>query len=439
VNAQTLDMVIYAVVIAIAILIPTVYFVRYRRHMAKARQKQETAIQSGLTEPVSLHPVIDPNLCIASAGCTAACPEGEIIGIVGNRAELVSPTRCIGHGACAAACPTNAITLVFGTERRGVDIPQVKENFETNVEGIYIAGELGGMGLIRNAITQGREAVEYVTRSLEKNRAGVQDLLIIGAGPAGLAATLQAKKENLSSVTLEQGAGLGGAILSYPRQKLVMTQPMTIPLYGTYKKREITKEELLELWTEIAQAQSLEVNTGEKVEGVSRQNGHFQVTTGRTEYLAQRVLLAIGRRGTPRKLGIPGEESSRVVYGLLEPEQYRDKKLLVVGGGDSAIEAALALADQSGTEVSLSYRKDVFSRLKDKNRDRIVEAIESGGVKPYLESQVVSIEPGAVTLEQAGKSLTLENDYIFVFIGGEMPRPFLESIGIDMQMKFGEK
>jgi len=434
-----IDFVVYLVVILAAVLIPAVYFLRYRAQQTRARRRQAAAAASGLTEPVSLHPRIDPDRCICSGGCITACPEGGIIGILGSHAELVSPTKCIGHGACMDACPVEAITLVFGTATRGVDIPYVTKTFETNVPGIYIAGELGGMGLIRNAVTQGREAVEYLARDLGPRRGEGPDLVIVGAGPAGLAAALQAKKERLRALVLEQGDGVGGTILSYPRQKLVMTQPMEIPLHGTFSRREVRKEELAELWDGIARTHGIEVRAREQALAVTSKNGGHVVTTPSGTYATPRVLLAIGRRGTPRTLGVPGEHASKVVYKLLEPEQYRGKRLLVVGGGDSAVEAAVTLAEEKGTRVSVSYRKAVFSRIKDGNRERIERAEAAGRVALYLESEVESISPGSVTLRRKDGTVVLENDYVFVLIGGELPTGFLQTMGVRMEKKFGTR
>ncbi len=433
-----LDELVTWAVIAVAIAIPLIYFLRYRRKVSAAEENIAHAFQAGLTEPVSLHPRVDPNRCIATGACIEACPEKGILGIVGGRAELVSPTRCIGHGACLSACPVEAISLVFGTERRGVEIPTVSETFETNVHGVFIAGELGGMGLIRNAITQGSEAVDYIAKSLGRGRHDdIHDLAIIGAGPAGLAATLQAKKLGLRSITLEQEEDIGGAVLSYPRQKLVMSHPMVIPLYGPYKRREFRKEELMDLWQSILAETGIKVNCREKVKAVERNNGHFVIRSSGGTYAASKVLLAIGRRGTPRRLGVKGERSTKVAYKLLDPEQYQNRKLLVVGGGDSAVEAALSLGEQEGTTVALSYRKAAFSRIKEKNGERIEAAIDSGWVTTYMESEVTEIGNDTVTLTQRGNPVVLPNDFVFVFIGGELPTGFLRQIGIEVETKFG--
>ncbi len=414
------------------------YILRYRSRTKRARQKLQSATESGMAEPVSLHPELDPNSCIGIGACADACPEGEIIGIVNGRFHLIAPNKCIGHGACLAACPVNAISLVFGTATRGVDIPHVKKTFETNVDGVFIAGELGGMGLIRNAVTQGKQAIDNIAKRKKSIDPSVHDVVIVGAGPAGLAAALQAEQAGLSWVCVEQD-DIGGTILSYPRQKLVMTQPMEIPVYGKYSKREIMKEELLELWHEVITKTGIGINTGERLESVVRPNGYYEIQTTRQQYATRQVLLAIGRRGTPRKLGVPGEETSKVTYKLLEPEQYCNKRSLVIGGGDSAIEAAIRLSEQNGTEVKLSYRGKSFNRIKEDNRHRLEEAAASGRLELLYESEIERIEQETVTFRHMEQTRVEENDYVFVMIGGVLPTPLLKRIGIDIDTKFGEK
>jgi thioredoxin reductase (NADPH) len=432
------DTMLLATVAAATLLPVTRYVLKYRSANRRAKQTLDESVASGTIEPVSLHPDLDPNRCISIGACADACPEGEVLGVVGGKAELIAPSKCIGHGACMAACPVDAITLVFGTATRGVEIPHVHETFETNVSGIYIAGELGGMGLIRNAVTQGKQAIGNIASRPLSRDPSIYDVAIVGAGPAGLAATLQAEKEGLKYLTIDQ-EDIGGTILSYPRQKLVMTQPMDIPIYGKFDEREIQKEDLLQLWHDVVQKTGVRINTHERLEDIIKPNGHFELATTAGRYTAKHILLAIGRRGTPRKLGVPGEESSRVTYKLLEPEQYRRKKLLVVGGGDSAVEAAVSLSEQPGTQVTLSYRKNAFSRIKAGNRDRINEAIENECVRVLFESNVVAIGNESVSIEHKGRQSTLRNDYTFVFIGGELPTPFLRKLGIQIDTKFGER
>jgi len=317
----------------------------------------------------------------------------------------------------------------------------VKETFETNVPGIYIAGELGGMGLIRNAVTQGQQAMDYIVKSGRQSDNGIYDVAIVGAGPAGLAATLQAKKLGLNYVTLEQ-EDVGGAALSYPRQKLVMTAPMNIPLYGKVKFKEIIKEDLLKLWDEVITKAGIDVQVEEKVEDIRRSNGHFEVVTGKSTYGAMNVLLAIGRRGTPRKLGVSGERSSKVAYKLIEPEQYKGMKLLVVGGGNSAAEGALALAVQEGTEVTLACRKKTLDAANAENREKVQRAVDAGWLKFLPECGVKEIQEEIVLLQKLNNPdeiIALENQYIFAFIGGILPTGFLNQIGIEVATKYGER
>jgi len=432
-----LENLIYIAAVAVTLGIPGLYFLHARRKSRRAAVMLQKAAERGMDEPVSLHPFIDPNICIGAGACVKACPELNVLGLIDNCSKLINPSHCIGHGMCQAACPVDAITLVFGTEKRGVDIPSIKGNFETNVPGIFIAGELGGMGLIRNAVTQGKQVAEFIAKSLDKRSTdGVYDLAIVGAGPAGLAASLRARELGLNVVTLDQ-EDLGGTVLTYPRRKLVMTQPFELPGYGTVKAGEIQKERLLEIFQDVFQRTGLTVNGGEKAEDIRRVNGHFEVATGRNRYQTRRVLLSIGRRGSPRKLGVPGEKSGKLAYRLLDPEQFRNMKLLVVGGGDSAVEAALALADQPGNTVHLSYRQEAVFRIKEGNRVRFDAAVYKGQIQTIFNSQVLEIQPQSVRLTVGENEQTLSNDYIFVFIGGELPTQLLEKIGISFERKYG--
>ena len=350
----------------------------------------------------------------------------------------MSPSDCIGHGACRTACPVDAITLVFGSAQRGVDIPNVKPNFESNVPGIFIAGELGGMGLIRNAIEQGRQATEAIAAGLRGKRSGVHDVVIVGAGPSGIAASLAAMERKLDCVTIEQDS-LGGSVASFPRRKLVITAPATLPIIGKVNFKLTTKEALLEFWQDVVRKTKLEISFGERLEGVRRKGEHFEVRTTKTIHLTRTVLLAIGRRGTPRKLGVPGEESTKVTYRLTDPVQYAGLHVLVVGGGDSAIESAVMLAEQPTITVTLSYRSPAFNRAKRKNRQRLEEAQASGRLNVLLESAVKSIEPTEVEIEQHGQRLRIKNDAVIVNAGGILPTPFLQELGIEVETKYGTR
>ncbi|HEB89199.1 MAG TPA: 4Fe-4S dicluster domain-containing protein [Deltaproteobacteria bacterium] len=416
-------------------------------HRAKGRSQHDAAvlaqsIEDGLMQPASLHPVIDPSLCLGCGTCVDACPEKSVLGIVVGKAELITPANCIGHGACKDACPFDAIRLVLGTEERGVDIPWVSENFETNVPGIFVAGELGGMGLIRNGIEQGKQAMDAIAATngeRAKGAAGddVLDVVIIGAGPAGLSASLAAKKHGLRFETLEQES-LGGTVAHYPRGKIVMTAPVDLPLYGKVKIRETTKEALLELWEKVIDETQVRIEYGCRVERVERMsNGLFSVQATTRRLRTRAVLLAIGRRGTPRKLGVSGEDQTKVVYRLIDPEQYAGKHVVVVGGGDSALEAAWSLADVAGTDVTLSYRNAAFGRAKAKNRESVKRAVEAGRLRLLLNSKITGIGEDTIDIETPDGALRLDNDAVIICAGGILPTDFLRSMEIEVVTEHG--
>jgi thioredoxin reductase (NADPH) len=424
----------YAIYLAPLALIVFFYLRGRHKKESSAIEVFNEAIEAGLTEPSSLHPEINPNICMGAGSCITACPE-EAIGMIKGKAVLINPTHCIGHGACATACPHDAIKLVFGTSKRGMDIPVVKPNFETNVPGIFIAGELGGMGLIRKAASQGIQAMESIAKL--KGSKHPYDVVIVGAGPAGLSATLGAMEHKLRYVTIEQESSLGGCVFQYPRNKVVMTAPVKLPVVGKMQFKEVSKEKLLEFWHGIILKTGMKFNYNERMETITKIDKGFIVKTSRASYETRAVLLAIGRRGTPRKLGVPGEDLPKVVYRLIEPEQYKNMHVLVVGGGDSALEAAMAIAEQPGTTVTLSYRSDAFGRGKPKNRDRLKEMSERGQLTVRLKSNVKLVAQDKVVLEQDGQKFEIRNDGIIVCAGGILPTPFLKEIGVIVEAKFG--
>lgn len=426
-------------VYAIPLILIWAYFEwKKRRKAAKAMRILEEAQEAGLTEPASLHPVIDPALCLGCAACVKACPEKSILGIIDGKAKLIEPTHCVGHGACATSCPTNAITLVFGTETRGVDIPFVTPKFETNVPGIFIAGELGGMGLIKNAVEQGRQAIGFALTKAKAlpDSSELLDVFIVGIGPAGISASLGALERKARFRTVDQDT-LGGTVAHFPRGKVVMTAPAELPIVGKVKFGEISKEELLGFWEGVVRDTGLELHMEERVETISGSQGDFTIATTRGTYRAKTILLAIGRRGTPRMLDVPGEEMSKVVYRLIDPEQYRGQHVLVVGGGDSALEAAASIAEEEGTTVTLSYRSEAFSRARAKNRDRVSAAVGTGRLELVLNSTVEEIGASDVTLKTREGKKTIRNDAVIVCAGGILPTKFLTDIGIDVETKFG--
>ncbi len=430
--------IVYGSVFLLCLIVVLIYLIKLRRGSKKVQAKIAVAKKEGLYEPVSLHPVVDPNSCIMTGACIIACPEKDILGILDGKATTINTSQCIGHGACFHACPTQAISLNIGTEKRGVDLPHVDQNFETNVPGISIAGELGGMGLIKNAVEQGKQAVDHIVKSIDKTHIAPYDLIVVGAGPAGISASLTAKKYGLKSLTLEQDT-LGGTVFTFPRKKVVMTSPMDLPLYGKVKLFETNKTELLDLWNKVLNKHEIEIKENSKVESISLVNNTYKITTlSGEEYVAKHVLLAIGRRGTPRKLNIPGEGMEKVAYRLLEPENIADENIVVVGGGDSAVEAAMLLADNN--KVTLSYRKEGFQRIKPKNGERINQAMSQGKLDVRFNTNVEMINWDEVVISNGiGKDkISLKNDRIYIFAGGELPTQFLDKIGIQITKKFGE-
>lgn len=426
---------------ALVVLFVVPYLWKHRKRERKAEAAYASARREGAQEPASLHPLVDPNRCIGTGNCVLVCPEKDVLGLITGQAFTINPTRCVGHGLCERSCPVDAIQLVLGTARRGVDIPRIKENFETNVDGIYVVGELGGMGLIRNAFEQARQCIEGIRHERRETPRDALDALIVGCGPAGLAASLNCLHHRLRFLTVEK-EDIGGTVRYYPRKKLVMTYPLKVPGYGKLSYKQINKEDLIEVWHDIIDTTSVgsQINTGEMFGSTQPTDGEcFEVTTNKGVYKTRRIILAIGRRGIPRKLGVPGEEGPNVAYSLLEPEQYANNRVLVVGGGDSAIEAALALAEQPGTEVRLSYRKERFSRIKPLNSERIERAIEAGQVQFLPQTNLAAIGPDTVTYrDEADDERTLGNEYVFVFAGGTLPTRMLQDLDIQIDTRFGE-
>ena len=429
------QIVFYGIAICFAAVVVIFYVIKHRKKSRETTTKIERAKELGFHEPVSLHPVVDPDTCIGSGACITACPEKDILGLVNSKATTINASRCVGHGACFHACPVQAITLCIGTEKRGVDLPHVSPEFETNIPGLFIAGELGGMGLIKNAVEQGRQAVENLKKKIKPSKETDYDVIIVGAGPAGISATLTAANNKMRFLTVEQDS-LGGTVFNFPRAKIVMTSPMNLPMHGKLKLSETSKSELLDLWLNILAKNNISINEQEKVDSVEKINDYFLVSTNKEKYKTNSVVLCIGRRGSPRKLGVPGEEKEKVAYRLLDPELIQNQKILIVGGGDSAIESALLLMEDN--VVSISYRSDKFSRLKPKNLEKINEAVNDKKIKIFYNSNVKEIKDKSVILQVEENQKEIDNNLVYIFAGGELPTKFLEKIGIKIEKKFGE-
>ncbi len=385
--------------------------------------------------PQSQHPHIDANNCIGCAACTMVCPEGDVLAMLGGKAVIVNGYKCIGHSLCAEVCPVGAITMVLASPSMGGDMAYLTPEFETTIKDMYIVGELGGLALIKNAINQGRDCIDIIAkkaaaRNGARRSPDVYDVLIVGAGPAGISAALRATEKKLNYITIDEGE-IGGTVAKYPRQKLVMTSPVEFPMHGKFKKTELSKEELIAFWCKVLERADFKLRQGEKVEDIKKgEDGIFTVTTPKGQYRAQSMVLALGKSGSPRKLGVKGEELQKVMYRLIEADHYINKKILVVGGGDSAIEAAMGLGHQVGNQVTLSYRKEAFTRIKERNAQRIQESVRKGKVKVIFNSAPVEFKENSVVLEVDGKNQEIPNDFVWIFAGGEPPTAFLKKIGI---------
>jgi putative YpdA family bacillithiol system oxidoreductase len=427
---------LFSFLLAAGIILAFLFF--HLRKLKKREEMARTAIENGKLYsegPRAQHPHIDANYCIGCAACTMVCPEGDVLAMLGGKAVIVNGHKCIGHSLCAEVCPVGAITMVMAHPSMGADMPFLTTEYETSIKNLFIAGELGGLALIKNAINQGRTCVDILANRMDalggpRNASDTYDVLIVGAGPAGISASLRAIERKLNYVTLDEGE-MGGTVAKYPRQKLVLTSPVEFPMYGKFKKTELSKEELLAFWSEVLQRVDFKFRKCEKVDHIEKApDAIFTVTTAKGVYRARSVILAIGKGGSPRKLGAKGEELPKVMYRLIEADHYVHKKILVVGGGDSAVEAAMGLAHQVGNTVTLSYRQAAFSRIKARNAQRLEEFTRKGKLKVIFNSKVLEITSDAVVLEVNGASQRIPNDYVWVFAGGDPPTAFLKKIGI---------
>ena len=432
-----------AIGVVLAVVVAALVYAFWSRRGRKQEEEilatLEDLAELGEVVPDTIHPVIDLDRCIGSSACVSACPEKAVLGIVAGQAKLVNPLACVGHSACMTACPVGAIHLVFGSAKRGVELPMLDPSFQTTRPGVYVIGELGGMGLIRNAVRQGRQAADHVVSGARRGKGDAFDAAVVGAGPAGMSATLRLMEAGRRVVLLERDK-VGGTIMHYPRAKVVMTGALELALVGKVKRRTMSKEDLVELWQSIMSQHGLPAKTGVTVQGVGEEpDGMWRLDTSTGPIRAANVLLALGRRGTPRKLDVPGEEQSKVHYTLIEPDPFAGKHVLVVGGGNSAVETALALSDFGRcASVAISYRRDVFARCRAENRRRIDEAIQSGGVRALLPSEIESIGERDVSLKHGGQATVLPNDAVIVQIGGTAPAELLQTFGIHVVTKRGE-
>lgn len=408
---------------------------------AKLKEQLKEGKELGTDKPVTQSAHIHADKCIGCGSCVLACHQGDVLAVVSGLARVVHASHCIGCGNCERACPVCAIEVGLGDVSKRPDIPVLSPTLESSVPGLYIAGELGGIGLVRNAIEQGKTAVNDIARRLKEEPKpkvpGVHDILVVGVGPAGLSALFRAVELGLdyAAVSIDD---VGGTVYKYPRRKLTLVQAAEMPLHGRIKEGEYFKEDLLKMWSDTVCRHGIKVQINAAVEMIAPVDGVLEIRTSAGVFKSRFVVLALGRRGVPRKLGVPGEEAEHVLYELADAAALKGQRALVIGGGNSAVEAALGLAGQPENYVVLSHRKSDFSRLTGRNKERLDKAVAEGKIHLVMSSQVKHIEPKKVVLhscDPGGKEVAcLDNDWVFVCAGGDPPFPLLHKIGV----KFGK-
>jgi len=408
----------------------------YFRGLRRARRDKALADEAPLAR-ILIHS-INGDRCTGCDACVVVCPT-DVLELVDNKSKVVRFGDCIQCEQCMWACPTQALVMHWeDTDPPPLKVPELDPFYQTRVEGMFLIGEVAGKGLVKNAANAGRAVVERLVqtglapsgRRGRSTSGGEVDVAIVGSGPGGLAAALSCIHHGLSYVVLEKEQVIASTIARYPKGKDVMAEPYTIRNVSLLPMYDSSKEELLGLWQEVIRQTGMEVRMGEAVETVKRDGaGLFEVRTTVAAYRARRAIVATGTRGKPRTLGVPGENLPKVCSLLEDPALYRGQDVLVVGGGDSAVEAAMALAD-AGARVALSYRGKSFARAAAKNKQRIGEYAKDNKVLVLFGSQVVCLEEDSVTINLGDQDKRLPNRAAFVLIGADPPVAWLEKLGV---------
>ena len=393
----------------------------------RARTRRRVLVKP-VVDPPLLHSINDDR-CIGCEACVDVCPT-EVLDLVDHKARVVRFSDCVQCEQCANACPTTALVMYrAGSTPRTLTVPELDEHFQTGVPGQYLIGEVAGKPLVKNAANLGRAVIEHIARTLPPERdEAVLDVAIVGSGPGGLSAGLTCLRSKLRCVVLEKEHMLASTVGRYPKGKLFMAEPASDRNVSFLPVFDATKEELVAAWQRVVESVQLPVKLGEAVETVKRgDDGLFTIKTTVATYRARAVVLATGLRGKPRLLAVPGANLEKVKSRLDDPDVFAGKAVLVVGGGDSAVEAALSLA-QGGATVTLSYRGDGFKRCKAGNQKRLADASAASQVRVLLESNVKEFTADAVTIQLADKTVeTMPNDGAFVLIGADTPVVWLEA------------
>jgi thioredoxin reductase/ferredoxin len=382
---------------------------------------------------VLIHDINDDR-CTGCDACVAVCPT-NVLDLVSNKSRVLRFQDCIQCEACMFACPTEALVMFpEGAQPPPLKVPEIDENFQTAVPGQYLIGEVAGKPLVKNAANLGRVVIEHMLQTglRPMARGGNEvDVAIVGSGPGGLSAALTCIQKGLSYIVLEKEQDVASTISRYPKGKLVMAEPYDTVNLSLLPVFDSSKEQLIPIWKELVERVRLKINKGESVETVAKQgDGSFEIRTTVAAYRAQRVVLSIGTRGKPRTLQVQGENLPKVFSLLEDPDDWRGKNVLVVGGGDSACEAALALSD-AGAKVTVSYRGKGFNRAAPKNKQAIESYAAEGRIKVKLGSQVLMFDAESVTLALAdGTQKRYPNDGAFVLIGADPPVQWLEKMGV---------
>ena len=389
-------------------------------------EKDLEKIETLHPEGKKMHPVINTAVCVGCGACVMSCQEKDALYLINGKSTLVNPFACKCRGDCERQCSTGALQLVEYGKRMKIKVPEIHDHFESNIPGIYIVGALTGAGLIKEAINQGRAAVNHIMRDVFPP--DLPKVVVVGAGPAGLSALLSCRKFGLPVTCLEKEY-TANTIRNFPKKKILMAEPVEMPIYGPLWVGDTTREVLLATWDRILVKTGVQITTGARVESIESKDGRFIVTAAGRNYPCDKVILALGSRGVPRKLDVPGEDLPHVFYSLLDAEEFAGSNVVIVGAGDSAVEAAISL-QQQGCRVTVVVRGDGFPRVKSKNRERIELAVKERKVAVIYNCRVDKIGADSITVTDPGRTVQIGSDYVFILIGGELPYQLLEKIGI---------